>query len=1242
MAPTGHSRRLFWLFATTFLFIVTLILQPVPAQSQVNTTRPLDLLLGVNRLDLLATFAPAPSTATVPTPQVHAAGVARREPPAWGRIAFQSYRDSHWDIYISKYDGTEQKRLTDSRFVNVEPALARGGERLLFLTNRVKRDRLSLHLMNSDGSNLRALTNGTSDGYPSWAPNGYQIAFESEREENIDLYRINVDQTGFARLTDATGYDGQPSWSPDGTQIIFTSNRSGVYSLWRMNADGTNQVQLTNGAPALFPAWSPKGDRIAFAADTTGDGFLEIWQMDVNGRNFQKLVDNTPQHDMWQPTWAPDATWLAYQFTAWTKEGERWVWTGSFLRLYDLNEDQREPISDGQVWRPQWVSLDASAPNTCTPNVANQQKIPSFLVGLSATDVGPAGVTAYQVAARPNATSPWQPLAHIPEGPGIIYHGKNGERVEFRCRARDDAGNWANWTETPITAVTIDATLPQSALHVSAPRVRGNQVQVQWRGIDWGGAIAHYDIWSQTGTEGVWQRWQNDVTTTNATFTGEVGKVYAFRSQAKDQSGNLEPWQPAAQATVLFYTTQLTATVTDNRGYPVRLSAYQLEPTPAAVTPITPTTDLHFYLGNNPSHQLTIKGNQAASLPAARLTTTTDSTVQWVFPPSDEHLVNGGFEASLTPAWQSTGDGIQRVPTGHTGEYALQMQRTASGTTMLQQRVHLSATMNAPTLSWLQQSPDGLTGAGLVVNIQSAITTTTVYTSGTELAPSEPEKWHHHWVDLTPFQGETITITFALSNSIGTLRLDELSVGAWETSVARTVTPTTWHNRAPITLTVTGANFITPTAIYLGKSRLNAVTIANPNTLSVVVPAGIAPGTHDLIISNGQAPSSLLASAVTVDADQQYLPLVARGQGSQPIGAANADWPMLGYNVARTAYNTADPGASRYTLAWETAPLVAGGLPRISLSAVGDTVVATAGTSNVSIIAFDAYTGAIRWRKDRAGKPGGISGPSIVYHNVYYMINNHSDDTFILVDDLATGEERWRAPVYPQWQLDLSPLVVGNQLFTNGGYTGGVQAFDAGSGAEEWFVFIENYEDHAITFGNGQLYAESRRGLYGINPNTGEITLSNSGVGFGRNSFPIFSYPYVVIAGSTVVDLRTNTIVRQFIGSLGNRAVVDEQSILYRINNEAVEAIRLGELTPFWSLPIKQDPSPLTPPISYVSAGAGNYLYASSEKKTFVIDRRLRQVVDELDYGGISIVANGYLYIATEDMQIHAFQAQQP
>ena len=167
-----------------------------------------------------------------------------------------------------------------------------------------------IYVMNADGTGQARLTsNPAYDGEPAWSPNGSKIAFTSYRYGNSDIYVMNRDGTGQTRLTNYTAYDREPAWSPDGSKIVFVSWRDGNDEIYLMNADGTGQTRLTNyTAYDREPAWSPDGSEIAFGSWRNGNSDICIMNPDGIGQTY--LTSNTVYDG--EPAWSPDGSKISF------------------------------------------------------------------------------------------------------------------------------------------------------------------------------------------------------------------------------------------------------------------------------------------------------------------------------------------------------------------------------------------------------------------------------------------------------------------------------------------------------------------------------------------------------------------------------------------------------------------------------------------------------------------------------------------------------------------------------------------------------------------------------------------------------------------------------------------------------------------------------------------------------------------------------------------------------------------
>jgi Tol biopolymer transport system component len=170
--------------------------------------------------------------------------------------------------------------------------------------------------MNTDGSNLRRLTNNLELNHnPSWSSDHKKIVFESLRDGNFEIYVMNADGSNQTRLTNNEYADGDPSYSPDDQKIMFVSNRDRNFQLFLMDADGSNQMRIpvdTNGLDTTAyctPAWSPDGNKIVFAK-LFNWSHVNIWIMDVDGSNQLRLTNNS--YPDYCPSFSPDGSKIAF------------------------------------------------------------------------------------------------------------------------------------------------------------------------------------------------------------------------------------------------------------------------------------------------------------------------------------------------------------------------------------------------------------------------------------------------------------------------------------------------------------------------------------------------------------------------------------------------------------------------------------------------------------------------------------------------------------------------------------------------------------------------------------------------------------------------------------------------------------------------------------------------------------------------------------------------------------------
>ncbi|HEX6342310.1 hypothetical protein [Umezawaea sp.] len=112
------------------------------------------------------------------------------------------------------------------------------------------------------GGGVRALTEGHDAAHPQLSPDLRTVVFGSRG----DLWLVGVDGGEPRRLTDTDSDESWPTFSPDGTQVAFSGDRDGDREVYRMPVAGGAVTRVTDepNGDAGEPAWNPVDGRIAY------------------------------------------------------------------------------------------------------------------------------------------------------------------------------------------------------------------------------------------------------------------------------------------------------------------------------------------------------------------------------------------------------------------------------------------------------------------------------------------------------------------------------------------------------------------------------------------------------------------------------------------------------------------------------------------------------------------------------------------------------------------------------------------------------------------------------------------------------------------------------------------------------------------------------------------------------------------------------------------------------------------
>ena len=196
-----------------------------------------------------------------------AAEYQEREEQKGKRRPYKWDFDPWMDIWEASPDGTKLKRLTDCKGYTAEGSYSADGKQIVFCSQR--NGNLELYIMDADGKNVRKLTNapGCYNGGPFFSPDGKRVIFRSDRKkkDHLQLFVIDADGKNERALTDDLNWvQWGPYWYKDGKHIVYAgADHSDPrvrpnYDIYWMNIESGKKVRLTYAPGAdVLPVFSP-------------------------------------------------------------------------------------------------------------------------------------------------------------------------------------------------------------------------------------------------------------------------------------------------------------------------------------------------------------------------------------------------------------------------------------------------------------------------------------------------------------------------------------------------------------------------------------------------------------------------------------------------------------------------------------------------------------------------------------------------------------------------------------------------------------------------------------------------------------------------------------------------------------------------------------------------------------------------------------------------------------------------
>jgi tricorn protease len=255
--------------------------------------------------------------------------------PMWmgDSIYFVSDRDDYLNVYRYDIDNGETSQLTQFRGQDVRWASDDGAHRIVYELNG------TLHILDvsdeidkalditvpaDSGLNLPELVK-VADHLEDFdiSPNGERVVMAARGE----VFSVPVEEGVSRNLTASAGaHDREVAWSPKGHRIAWISDASGEEELYIRDATGQSpaiQVTRDSNIRMYRPVWSPDGSMLAY-----GDAEARIYVIGQDGKN-RRLVGDDAGFQRQDFSWSPDSRWLAYSMEDPNGYRSLYIWDGT-------------------------------------------------------------------------------------------------------------------------------------------------------------------------------------------------------------------------------------------------------------------------------------------------------------------------------------------------------------------------------------------------------------------------------------------------------------------------------------------------------------------------------------------------------------------------------------------------------------------------------------------------------------------------------------------------------------------------------------------------------------------------------------------------------------------------------------------------------------------------------------------------------------------------------------------------
>ena len=255
--------------------------------------------------------------------------------PDGKRLVFQSTRDELKcdQIFVMNADGSDVKMVSSGKGATTCGYFLPDNKSIVYASTHLGGDSCppppdrsqgyvwpvyesyDIFLTDDQGAAPKRLTD--AKGYDAEATVNWEsekIIYTSKASGDLELWSMNLDGSGKAKLTDSVGYDGGAFFSPKGDQLVMRAHHPAEGSakqryldllnrhltapmkmeIFVGKADGSEMRQVTDfGCASFAPQFTPDGKKIIFSSNRNecDSREFDLFIMDLDGKNLRQVTD---------------------------------------------------------------------------------------------------------------------------------------------------------------------------------------------------------------------------------------------------------------------------------------------------------------------------------------------------------------------------------------------------------------------------------------------------------------------------------------------------------------------------------------------------------------------------------------------------------------------------------------------------------------------------------------------------------------------------------------------------------------------------------------------------------------------------------------------------------------------------------------------------------------------------------------------------------------------------------------